>query len=117
MWQIVFLPEASDWLLGMDEDTYRQIQAALAVLVEDGPSLGRPLVDTVAGSTLKNLKELRPGSSGNSEIRILFIFDPRRRAIMLVAGDKSKNYVRWYRQNIPLAEARYALYLKGMEDD
>ena len=36
---------------------------------------------------------------------------------MLVAGDKSKNYVRWYRQNIPLLEARYALYLKGMEDD
>ena len=48
----------------------------------------------------KNLKELRPGSSGRSEVRVLFAFDPARRAIMLVAGDKAGNWQRWYRKNI-----------------
>ena len=51
--------------------------------------MGRPLVDTVEHSRFPNMKELRPASPGRSEIRILFAFDPVRRAIMLLAGDKS----------------------------
>jgi hypothetical protein len=61
---------------------------AIQALVEEGPSLGRPLVDRVKRAALHNLKELRPGSSGSSEIRILFIFDPERNAVLLTAGDK-----------------------------
>jgi hypothetical protein len=56
--------------------------------------------------------ELRPGSAGRSEIRILYIFDPRRNAVMLVAGDKAGKWETWYRQAIPLAEQRYEDYLK-----
>ena len=58
-----------------------------------------------------NLKELRPGSAGKTEIRILFIFDPQRRAILLVAGDKAGNWTRWYRDAIKLAEDRYTRFL------
>ena len=61
---------------------------------------------------LSNLKELRPGSAGRSEIRILYIFDPRRNAVLLVAGDKAGKWEAWYRQAIPLAEQRYEDYLK-----
>jgi hypothetical protein len=61
---------------------------------------------------IKNLKELRPGSTGRSEVRILFVFDPWRSAILLVAGDKAGNWQRWYRKAIPLAEQRYEMYLK-----
>ncbi|MGO1594146.1 MAG: type II toxin-antitoxin system RelE/ParE family toxin [Ancrocorticia sp.] len=50
--------------------------AAIEVLREQEPQLGRPLVDTLIGSRHKNMKELRPGSSGRSELRILFAFDP-----------------------------------------
>lgn len=50
------------------------------------------------------MKELRPGSRGRSELRILFAFDPVRRAILLVAGDKAGNWKKWYRTNIPLAD-------------
>jgi hypothetical protein len=50
------------------------------------------------------MKELRPGSSGRSELRILFAFDPERSAIMLIAGDKAGNWSRWYRKNIPRAD-------------
>lgn len=76
---------------------------------------GRPLVDRVKGSTLHNLKELRPGSAGATEIRILFIFDPTRNVVLLVAGDKAGQWATWYRQSIPLAEERYASYLKEKE--
>jgi hypothetical protein len=61
----------------------------LELLAERGPQFGRPLVDTVIRSRHKNMKELRPVSSGRSELRILFAFDPERRAILLVAGDKA----------------------------
>ncbi|HEY9476103.1 MAG TPA: type II toxin-antitoxin system RelE/ParE family toxin [Mycobacteriales bacterium] len=73
--------------------------------------MGRPLVDRIKGSRLTNLKELRPGSRGRSELRILFCFDPHRRAILFVAGDKAGDWQRWYRRAIPLAEQRYADFL------
>lgn len=57
------------------------------------------------------MKELRPGSTGSTEIRILFAFDPNRRAILLVAGDKSGNWSKWYDDNIPVAEDRYVATL------
>jgi len=53
------------------------------------------LVDTVTASRHRNMKELRPGSSGRSELRILFAFDPKRQAILLVAGDKAGDWQRW----------------------
>lgn len=57
------------------------------------------------------MKELRPGSTGRSEIRILFAFDPERRAVPLVAGDKSGDWSKWYDRNIPVAERRYDEWL------
>ncbi len=83
--------------------------AAIEVLQEHGPQLGRPLVDTITASRHRNMKELRPGSSGRSELRVLFVFDPERRAIMLVAGDKVGNWTRWYKKNITVAEERQGL--------
>ncbi|WP_197285898.1 type II toxin-antitoxin system RelE/ParE family toxin [Nocardiopsis sp. NRRL B-16309] len=78
--------------------------AALELLAESGPSLGRPLVDTVHASRHRNMKELRPGSTGRTELRVLFAFDPKREAIMLVAGDKAGDWDKWYRKNIPIAD-------------
>jgi len=52
------------------------------------------------------MKELRPGSTGGSEVRILFAFDPDRQAILLVAGDKSGDWRGWYARNLPLADKR-----------
>lgn len=72
-----------------DDKTLELVAAAIELLEEHGPHLGRLLVDTLHGSRLRNLKELSPASSGRSEIRMLFIFDPRRNAIMLVAVDKA----------------------------
>jgi hypothetical protein len=62
------------------------------------------------------MKELRPPSSGASEIRLLYAFDPRREAIFLVAGDKSGNWEGWYREAIPLADKRFAEHLRKLEE-
>ncbi|MGQ4333210.1 type II toxin-antitoxin system RelE/ParE family toxin [Streptomyces hayashii] len=115
-WDIVIVDEVRDWLRQLrkeDRETVRLIAAAIDVLESQGPALGRPLVDTVHGSELRHLKELRPGSSGSSEVRILFAFDPARRGVLLVAGDKSGNWRGWYEQAIPLAEERYSAHLKS----
>lgn len=101
-------PEVADWLYTLDGKSFEQVTAAVDRLQAEGPALRRPLADTVSGTTLRNLKELRPGSSGNSEIRILFAFDPARQAILLVAGDKAGEWNRWYRRMIPIAERRFA---------
>lgn len=77
--------------------------------------MGRPLVDRIKGSSYHNMKELRPASTGGSEVRILFIFDPRRQAIMLTAGDKAGDWKIWYQRNIPLADQRYEEHLANIE--
>jgi hypothetical protein len=103
------------WLDSLDGDSWRQVIAAIEMLSSVGPNLGRPLVDTVVGSRHKNMKELRPGSAGRSELRILFAFDSARSAIILVAGDKAGNWQRWYRKNIPLADELFDEHLRELE--
>ena len=63
------------------------------------------------------MKELRPPSVGRSEIRILFVFDPWRSVILLIAGDKSGQWNRWYREAIPEAEQFCATYLNEREKE
>ncbi|MFB7787376.1 type II toxin-antitoxin system RelE/ParE family toxin [Streptomyces vinaceus] len=74
-------------------------------------------MDTVKGSRLANLKELRPGSAGDSEVRLLFVFDPLRRAVFLVGGDKAGDWQGWYRLAVPRAEAAYEDYVTQLEED
>jgi hypothetical protein len=119
-WQISLHPEVEAWYLGICEsepETGDLIQAAIDQLVDDGPTAGRPLVDRVKGSRFQNMKELRPPSSGHSEIRMLFAFDPAREAIILVAGDKSGRWESWYRSAIPLADERFAEHLIALKEE
>ena len=103
-----------DWLLALDERSYQQVRFALELLASDGPHLGRPLVDTLTRSRHRNMKELRPGSAGASEIRVLFAFDPERRAVLLLAGDKAGQWDKWYRKAIPAADDLYDQHLERL---
>jgi len=90
-WEAYLTDEVNGWLddlAGTDRNSYRQVVYAIEALAEAGPNLGRPLVDRIKGSTVHNLKELRPGSAGATEVRVLFVFDPWRSAILLVAGTR-----------------------------
>lgn len=103
------------WLASLDGDSLEQVVAAIELLQDRGPHLGRPLVDTVVASRHKNMKELRPGSSGRTELRVLFAFDPERSAILLVAGDKAGSWKRWYRQNVPIADDLFDDHLRTLK--
>lgn len=115
--KLVMTRQVRDWLHALrtgDPVTRRLVSQAIDQLLDEGPQPGRPLVDRIAGSRLHNLKELRPGSSGSSEVRILFIFDPVRNAVLLIAGDKSGRWTQWYREAIPMTEALYEQYVKEL---
>ncbi len=117
-WQILLVEEVAEWFVDLtknDPGTADLVEDAVDRLAVDGPTLGRPLVDRINGSRHHNMKELRPGSTGSSEIRILFAFDPIRRAVLLVAGDKSGNWRGWYDTAIPLADDRYETHLAELE--
>jgi hypothetical protein len=117
-WEVSLHQDVEAWYLSIcesDSETADLIEQPIDQLAAGGPSLGRPLVDRIKGSKFHNMKELRPASTGATEIRILFAFDPKREAIFLVAGDKSGNWEGWYREAIPLADGRYAQHLMVLE--
>jgi hypothetical protein len=74
-------------------------------------------VDRLKGSLYHNMKELRPGSGGTTEVRMIFAFDPAREAIFLVAGDKAGQWQTWYRKAISLADARFTEHLTALKED
>ncbi|MDR7278422.1 type II toxin-antitoxin system RelE/ParE family toxin [Catenuloplanes atrovinosus] len=120
MWEVVLHPEVEAWFLDLcrtDSETADLISEAIDVLVAQGPALGRPLVDRLRGSDLHNMKELRPGSTGTTEARIIFAFDPAREAVFLVAGDKSGRWQAPYREAIPLADVRFAEHLAALKEE
>ena len=92
-WDVYVVNEVRAWIDGLDAATHTRVVQAIDALAEAGPGLGRPLVDTIARSSIPNLKELRPGT-----VRILFCFDPWRSSVLLVAGDKSGRWNAWYRE-------------------
>ena len=113
---MILLDEVEAWfieLVDTDPETANLVAAAIDLLEQEGPTLGRPAVDRIKGSKLHNMKELRPGSTGQTEVRMLFVFDPQRQAVILAAGDKAGAWRGWYTVNIPLAEDRYARWLRG----
>jgi hypothetical protein len=104
-WEVLFHEEFDEWFGTLEADEQDSILTDLGVLAEIGPTLGRPRVDTLKGTTLKNLKELRVRHTG-IPIRVLFAFDPWQKAIVLVGGNKAGDN-KWYRKHIPIAESRY----------
>ncbi len=68
-WEIYVTDEVRDWIDALDNASHRLVVQAIDIRADRGPALGRPLVDHVAHSTIQNLKELRPGSAGRSELR------------------------------------------------
>ncbi len=113
-WEAEYTDEFGDWFEGLDEDTQDAIFAAVERLQEDGPSLGRPLVDTIKGSRHPNLKERRPPKPN---IRILFAFDPRRMSILLIGGDKTGQWESWYVRMVPVADQLYDEHLATLEKE
>ena len=103
-----------DWFTSQEEGLQNRITAMVSLLEEQGPQLRRPFADTLEGSSLSNLKELRVQHRGDP-YRILFAFDPKREALLLIGGNKAGDK-RWYKKMIPVAEAIFEKHLENLKE-
>lgn len=110
-WEIELTRQTEQWYMDLNPGDADHIAAAIDQLERGGPALGRPLVDSINRSRHHNMKELR---SVGGHLRALFSFDPRRHAILLVAGDKQNDWKGWYRRNIPVADRLYDEHLRDL---
>ena len=114
-WNIIFDPDFRIWFYQQEQGFQNEVFAVLGILAEFRPGLGRPRVDTLEGSDFSNMKELRIQHQGEPW-RILFAFDPKRQAILLVGGNKAGNK-KWYKENIAIADKRYREYLETIKEE
>ena len=107
--------EFSAWWESLNEAEQESVDFSVRLLEERGVHLKRPHADTVHGSKYTNMRELRVQHQGRP-YRILYAFDPRRTAILLIGGDKTGNAA-WYQEFLPTADAIYARHLKEIGSD
>lgn len=112
VWEIEYTDEFEAWWNTLTETEQRHLDAAVQVLANAGPNLGRPVVDTITSSRHANMKELR-----TSSMRTLFAFDPRRTAILLIGGDKAGAWDTWYTTAIPEADDLYDTHLETLKQE
>ena len=113
-WEINGTDEFADWFGGLTEAEQDPVIAVIELLAEQGPDLDRPHADRIKGSKHHNMKELRPRGAAK-HCRVLFMFDSRRQAILLVGGNKSGQWMNWYATAIPKAEKLYEDYIAELE--
>lgn len=116
-WQVLIGDEFEPEFLGLPGDVQTEILALARLLEQFGPQLGRPRVDTLKGSKHPNMKELRFDAL-EGVWRVAFAFDPKRMAILLVAGDKSGSSARrFYLELIRKADMRLDAHLARLKKD
>ncbi|WP_308039286.1 type II toxin-antitoxin system RelE/ParE family toxin [Streptomyces sp. PSKA30] len=121
-YELRFFADVLEWiklLAKEDPDSHDHVIAALERLQESGPALRRPTLGAIDGSRFRNMRELRPRSGGSVSIRMLSVFDPVRRAVFLVAGNKAsgRQWDAWYPKAIKEADAKYTAYLEALEEE
>jgi hypothetical protein len=113
-WHVAFADAFFAEYKALPEAVQDELLLGVRLLEVYGPKLGRPHVDTLNGSEFANMKELR-FRAGDGVWRVAFAFDPKRSAILLVAGDKSgTSQARFYKRLIAVADARYKMHLKRL---
>jgi hypothetical protein len=114
-WDVEFHDAFEAEFLAFEESVQDALLAVAKLLAEYGPQLGRPHADTLKGSKHSNMKELRFEAS-DGEWRAAFAFDPERKAILLVAGDKSGgSEKRFYKQIIAKADFRFSAHVERLK--
>lgn len=113
-WEVEYTDEFGGWFDGLSEEDQEDVALAVDKLEARGPALGRPFADTVGGSRHPNMKELR---ALGTNIRVLFAFDPRRMAILLIGGDKTGRWREFYEKTIPVADDLYDEHLEQLREE
>jgi hypothetical protein len=114
-WEVEYTDEFGDWWNGLAEAEQESVDASVHLLEERGPQLGHPHSSGIARSKHPHMRELRVQHRGRP-YRVLYAFDPRRTAILLIGGDKTGN-VRWYEDHVPLADRLYDEHLAALRKE
>lgn len=115
MVDLEYTDEFGEWWNGLSAEEQESVDFSMQLLATFGVGLRRPHADTVRGSRFPNMRELRCQHQGRP-LRVLYAFDPRRSAVVLLGGDKTGN-ARWYEETVPKADAIYAAYLDELRSE
>jgi hypothetical protein len=112
-WEVEFIGEFEEWWNSLTETEQGRVDARIRLLEERGPNLGFPFSSQIKSSRFAEMRELRV-QSGGDPLRILYAFDNRRVAILLVAGSKGGDD-RWYEVHVPIADRLFEKHLKTID--
>lgn len=112
-WEVEYTNELEEWWTNLTESEQESIASSVGLLEEKGPNLGFPHSSGIGGSKHSHMRELRIQHEGRP-YRILYAFDPRRNAILLIGGDKTGND-RWYDVYVPVADRLYDTHLDTLK--
>ncbi|WP_407543351.1 type II toxin-antitoxin system RelE/ParE family toxin (plasmid) [Deinococcus radiomollis] len=114
-WDVEYTDELGTWWEGLSEDEQESVDASVQLLEARGPQLGYPHTSGINSSRHAHMRELRIQHQGRP-YRILFAFDPRRNAILLIGGDKTGDG-RWYDVHVPVADRLYDAHLNELSKE
>ena len=114
-WEVEYTNDFEDWWKTLDEDEQESVTFCVLLLEARGPMLGFPFSSGVQHSRHSHMRELRIQHSGRP-YRVLYAFDPRRIAILLIGGDKTGDD-RWYERFVPLADRIYDTHIEALEKE
>ncbi|MBN2689282.1 MAG: type II toxin-antitoxin system RelE/ParE family toxin [Gammaproteobacteria bacterium] len=109
MWEVEYTNEFEAWWNILSEEEQIYVAASVGLLEELGPKLGFPYSSKIRDSKYEHMRELRI-QHGGAPYRVLYAFDPRRYAILLIGGNK-KGDERWYKKFVPIADKLYQQHL------
>tara|TARA_B110000091_G_C13545491_1_gene362229 strand:- start:79 stop:441 length:363 start_codon:yes stop_codon:yes gene_type:complete len=115
VWEVEYTDEFELWWENLDESEQVDITTVVELLEMKGPSLKFPYSSGIQGAKLTHLRELRIQHAGEP-YRILYAFDPKRCALLLIGGNKT-GYDRWYEVQIPIAEKLYQDHLLDIKKE
>lgn len=109
-WEVEFTDEFEEWWDALNAEEQVSVRAAVEQLVQYGPRLRYPRCSAIHGSRHGHMRELRV-QHGRHPYRVLYAFDPRRVAILLIGGEKTGDD-RWYARFVPMADRLYDQHLR-----
>ena len=112
-WDIEYTDEFETWWETLSEGAQIDVDTVVGLLQECGTNLPFPHSSGVTGSRHSHMRELRIQHAGGP-YRVLYAFDPRRKALLLVGGSKWGDD-RWYEKAVPIADRIYDQHLQELK--
>lgn len=111
-YEVEYTDEFGGWWSGLTEAEQDSVEYGVRLLESRGPHLPFPFSSGITRSRHAHMRELRIQHEGRP-YRVLYAFDPRRNAILLLGGDKTGDG-RWYDRNVPVADDLYDEHIETL---